>query len=211
MLMRRYEHPAKLLALFNPDHQVEYTKDQRRAYLGAAPTLGMVGKAFGDDIAESWLSIQLNNLAEFSGCKTKFSVGQMNEIVGLISAQYGYLKLTELMDFFRRFKSGEYGKFYGAVDPMAITCAMKDFCADRAALLARFAQEDAARQKQEDPEYKAYVRRYREHERMATYYCRHFRSDDFTLEDFAEIWWLFNIGYESTERTYDENMERKLH
>ena len=41
------------------------------------------------------------------------------------------------MLFFWWFKSGKYGKFYGSVDPMVITSALREFIRDRNAIIAK--------------------------------------------------------------------------
>lgn len=41
------------------------------------------------------------------------------------------------MLFFWWFKSGKYGKFYGNVDPMVITSALREFIRDRNAIIAK--------------------------------------------------------------------------
>lgn len=50
----------------------------------------------------------------------------------MIAAMFGTLKISEIMLFFFLFKGGRYGKFYGAVDPITITCALQEFMAKRA-------------------------------------------------------------------------------
>lgn len=203
-LICQYKEPTKLLATFNPQQQVNFTLDKRRAYLGKAPSLGLVGKAFAFGTAKSWAAIQLWDLAEFSGCKTKLSENQIDELAKIICVDYGYMKLTELMDFFRRFKSGEYGKFYGAVDPMVITCALREFAADRRTILARFEREDAELRRRNDPREIARDRAIKREARMKKFYSYNFRSRDFTIEEFEEIWWLFNLGYERKNHGYHE-------
>jgi len=42
-------------------------------------------------------------------------------------------------------KSGTYGKFYGSVDPMAITCSLLDFMRERQQKLNEYANEDYMR------------------------------------------------------------------
>ena len=108
------------------------------------------------------------------------------------------------MYFFRKFKAGEYGKFYGAVDPLTITCALKEFCDDRRTILSRLEKEEDDRRKRNDPEYISWLRKYNAHERMVRFYSLNFRSRDFTLDDFREIWWLFNLGYERKDHGYIE-------
>ena len=203
-LICRFKTADNLLGLFNPSKQIDYTLDQRRAYLGKAPTLGLVGKSFAYGTAKSWTAIQLWDLAEFAGCRTKLAIEQIEELSKIICNEYGYLKLTELMDFFRRFKSGEYGKFYGAVDPMVITCALREFIKSRNAILAKFAKQDEEARRRNDPERIKYLQRYKARERLCCFYAANFRSKDFTMDDFAEIWWLFNLGYERKNHGYNE-------
>jgi hypothetical protein len=53
------------------------------------------------------------------------------------------------MLFFHRFKAGHYGRFYGSVDPLVITTALRDFCKERAeAWVKRVQQEREQREKE---------------------------------------------------------------
>ena len=45
------------------------------------------------------------------------------------------------MLFFHRFKSGRYGKFYGKVDPLVITCSLREFVKERNNSLDHYEQE----------------------------------------------------------------------
>ena len=46
-------------------------------------------------------------------------------------ADFGYLKMTEVMLFIRRFKVGRYGTFFGNVDPLVIMDSIGKFLIDR--------------------------------------------------------------------------------
>ncbi len=85
---------------------------------------------------------QLDDLALYSGCRDKLTPEQVIALADVIVANYFCLKATELMTFFWWFKSGKYGKFYGAVDPLAIMAAMKEFMADRNRILERISQRE---------------------------------------------------------------------
>lgn len=122
---------SKILSAFNPSKQVAFCRDEQRCYFGKAPSLGVMRLAYGHNVAESWMQIQLNDLAEFSGCKGKLNERQITELASIIISKYGYLKLTEFMLFFQKFKRGEYGIFYGNVDPMKILEAFPKFCEER--------------------------------------------------------------------------------
>lgn len=51
--------------------------------------------------------------------------------------EFYYLNAAEVMLFFRRFKLGRYGRFYGSVDPQVITRALGDFRRDRMDAISR--------------------------------------------------------------------------
>lgn len=199
-LAARYGDPARFLTVFNPSRQVEFTDDLRRAYLGSAPTLGEVGRAWGRGTARSWVMVQLYDLAEFSGCRTKLTEGQFTELASLFTSTWGYLRITEAMHFFRRFKEGNYGKFYGSVDPMAITAAMQTFLTERAASLARWERLAAEERRRTDPEEIRWRRAYAADRRRRKCWAYHFRGTDVGFGEFRqELWWLWNMGYDSPE------------
>jgi len=106
---------------------------------------GMTGNT-----AAAWLSIQLADLGRFCGARDKLSDEQLSQTAQMISEDFFYLKVTELMLFFRWFKSGRYGKFYGTIDPMTITTALRQFVEhDRGNAIARHESELDERKKAE--------------------------------------------------------------
>lgn len=107
--------------------QYLYCKDVNRCYIGKAPSLKVISEAYGENITETWLEIQLRDLSEFAGCKDKLSIQQIEQIAKVIILEFSFLKATELMHFFILFKSGKFGKFYGAVDGLVITEALQEF------------------------------------------------------------------------------------
>lgn len=112
---------------FAPNRQVDYCAYPGRCVTGRAPTLADVSAAYGKGAAQAWLVTQLYDLGEFCGCREKFSERQMEDLTYLVAHEYHWLKVTELMLFLKRFKSGRYGKFYGAVDPLAIMEALRHY------------------------------------------------------------------------------------
>lgn len=131
-LLTRFSSPQTLLAAFNPSAQTALCRDQELAFTGKAPSLVVVANAYGNNVAETWLEIQLEDLSEFAGCKEKLSPAKLSELAQMILESHGHYRLTEFMLFFQRFKRGAYGKFYGAVDPMVILQALSDFDEERA-------------------------------------------------------------------------------
>lgn len=65
----------------------------------------------------------------------------------MIAVEYPYLKVSEMLLFFHRMKNGNYGNFYGAVDPMKILAALRKFVKnDRVnALMMRESKEQERR------------------------------------------------------------------
>ena len=160
-LLSKYPTGDEFLVTYNPDMQIEYTKPQNleRCYMGTAPVLGVVGRAYGEDVALSWLSIQINNLSEYAGSKDKMDKEKTYLCAAHLKNEFGYMKVTEFMVFFTQMKAGKYGRFYGAVDPIMIAEAMGKFALDRLDTIARYeadakrkrqAEEDAAHQAEVD-------------------------------------------------------------
>lgn len=109
------------------------SKNLDRVYLGTAPTLTTVSHAYGYDILEVWIMAQLENLNDFCGAGVKMEIPQMAELAKIIFSEYHFFKVSELLLFFYRFKSGEYGHFYGSIDPQKITVALLEFKRQRIA------------------------------------------------------------------------------
>lgn len=130
---------------FTAGHEAAYCSHVERCILGSAPTLGQVNAAYGANTSAAWLITLLTDVSEFCGCKEKITPKQIDQLADIIALNYGYLKVTEVMLFFWWFKSGRYGRFYGAVDPMVITTTLRDFIRDRNALMARKESEDEER------------------------------------------------------------------
>lgn len=157
------DNPGNILAQFAPDKQVQYCREVDRCYFGKAPSVAIMAKTYGREIAESWLEIQLQNLSEFAGCKEKIKSHQITELAAMMIERYGYYKLTEFMLFFQKFKRGEYGKFYGAVDPMLIMQALDDFQRERVSAYTRKEnQEERAKRQREEREWDELQQRYRD-------------------------------------------------
>lgn len=134
------------MATFNPDVQPVCAANPAKCYFGKVPCLAAVCNAYGHDAALSWLEIQINDLANYAGSLHKLEARQSQQTASAILTGFPYLNAAEVLLFFARFKTGRYGRFYGAVDPLIITSALRDFCKERvneitAIELARQAQE----------------------------------------------------------------------
>lgn len=105
--------------------------DAQECFFGDYPTLAQIKVCYGDNAPKMWLIPQLYNLSEYCGVKDKLQGTALEETAFVIAAEYYYLKVTELMLFFHRFKCGRYGRFYGNVDPLVITTSIREFILER--------------------------------------------------------------------------------
>lgn len=110
--------------------------------MGEYPTLTDLNNSYGKTFAEQWLYPQITDLSTFTGAKN-LDKDQIQKLASVISIEYHYLKVTEIMLFFYLFKTGRYGRFYGTVDPMVITCAMRDFIKERNLFIIKYEEEQA--------------------------------------------------------------------
>lgn len=146
----KYGNLTNFLETFNPGMQREVCYNENDCFFGTHPTCGAIKRAFGSEAAVMWLTPQLYDLSEFCGCKDKLSIRQLEECAFLISNEYHYLKISELMLFFARFKAGRYGKFYGAVDPMTIMCELRTFINERSQAISTYEQEQREKKEREE-------------------------------------------------------------
>lgn len=149
-LVARYGDKNRFLQTFHINNQITYTNDEQRCHFGTAPTLVQVSKAYGSQTTEEWLIYQIVDLSEFCKLKSKLTSTQVKQTAQLIMNAYGYLKVTEIMLYFRRFKFGQYGRFYGSVDAMIILDCIKKFCNERSEAIhrQRKVEEEQAREQQ---------------------------------------------------------------
>lgn len=146
-VVKRYGSYAQFYETFSYKHQAAYTMDVKRVFRGSAPTLAMLTDAYGNRAPISWLRDQLTGLSEFAGVQNKMTQDVVTQLAQTISQTYSFLKVTELMLFFVRYKNGVYGEFYGTVDPMKIGRNLYTFCQQRQKMLEYYEREEQARQR----------------------------------------------------------------
>lgn len=130
-LLRLYPSKDELCKAYNPSRQISLT-DSQDCHFGSYPTLADLDATYGAKTSAYWLVPQLLDLSEYCGCREKLTRTMLKQLAEIIAQDCQRLKVTELMLFFRRFKSGRYGHFYGAVDPLVITEALGTFRRERA-------------------------------------------------------------------------------
>lgn len=149
LLLRKYGDRNGFLEKVNPDVQTAFARHPESCYFGDYPTLSELNNAYGRTMASQWLVAQLTNLSEFSGARD-VTAHQLEELSRIVAQEYHWLKITELLLFFYKFKTGCYGRFYGSVDPLAITTALREFVGGRNTAYARHEQEERERIEEEE-------------------------------------------------------------
>lgn len=144
---------AKEFALrFNPDIQVSCALNLERSLTGNAPTLRQLEYAYGVKSIRAWFSIQLENLNKFVGVNNKMTVEQMQMLADIFIVKVPYLKASEILLFFYKFKSGDLGELYGSVDPLKLSTSLNEFLKWRSFELDKVFQRQRAEKRAIDLE-----------------------------------------------------------
>lgn len=138
---QRYGNAANFLATLNPSLQVAVAANAERAFLGHSPTITAIKAAYSNNVAEVWIQAHIEALNAFCGVAKKMTTQQMEELAKMIIVDFHYLKASELMLFFYRFKSGRYGELYGVVDPQRILAGLNKFIGERITEIAKYERE----------------------------------------------------------------------
>lgn len=152
-LYHRFPKPEQFFIAYNPDLQVRLLADGFTPALLAArpanPTLALLGELYSPTTPLEWLKIQLGSLNDFTEVHTKLTPEQLRETSRLILAAWPGLTAGEICLFIARFKIGEYGQFYGAIDPMKIMSALYRFAGERVQETERYEREKSRDRKVE--------------------------------------------------------------
>lgn len=127
MILQKYGDGENFAKIFNPTLQVKCAANMRKSFMGEAPSIVQLTKAYTENQVNAWIMAQLVDLYKYAGVKEKPSMEQLLELSSIIKTEYYFLKASELLLFFYKLKAGEYGTFYGSVDPMVIMVALTQF------------------------------------------------------------------------------------
>lgn len=148
-LIKRYSTFDALAKAFNPDIQSALLCNVGKAYYSETPTIGVVAEAYGIDACLFWIKTQILSIDFYAGQKKDADESALNELVRLIARKYKILKLTEFALFVARFKSGDYGRFYGSFDPMFVGESIRKFEKERYSETDKFIREQEQREIEE--------------------------------------------------------------
>ena len=157
-LRANYQSFKNFAIAFNPKTQIEFGRDERKSIMGDYSTLAILDIAFGEQSSSDWLIIAITDLNIFCGSKSMTNE-QIEDISDFLATEYKDVKFSIFQLFFYRFKRGDFGKFYGKVDPMVITCALKDFVDECARKMDEYLTEEYESRQRENREFREDVYR----------------------------------------------------
>lgn len=91
-----------------------------RSLTGDAPTVRQLLYSYQMEHLEVWVRAQVHDLNEYVGVKQKMETTQMKDLARTIILKSKHLKASEVLLFFHKLKAGDFGGFYGAVDPQKV-------------------------------------------------------------------------------------------
>lgn len=123
-----------------------------RACSGVAPSLVRMDRTYGNGSAETWLYDVLQATFAMLGVnEDKLSKPQILDLASTIASQYRNIKVTEVLLFLARFKSGKYGRFYGGDSyALIITESLEKFYNEERTELLRQARQQEEEQKRKN-------------------------------------------------------------
>lgn len=119
-------------------------------YRPEAPTLNALDIAFGENASLRWLERNLEILDAIAGTRNKMNTMQITATALALYSKFteysNRLNVREILLFLLKFMSGDYGTFYGAVDPMKIGEAANRFLEWRRETIGSLEEEEKKRE-----------------------------------------------------------------
>lgn len=142
--LRNNYQATTLLTSFNTDlqdvicgacrtvDQCEQIKSPSLCILNEAyPSVYASDGTINEGAAISFMNAHLLVVSDFVGAKNKITPNQLRAVGEQILTMFPTLTMVEFILFCARLRAGQYGIFYGSVDPQKILVAFKDFLEDR--------------------------------------------------------------------------------
>ena len=152
-IISRYGNGHSFALAFNPSVQLKCAMHIEKSLMGNVPTIRQLMYAYQMEQVQVWLIAHLEDLNEYVGVKSKMSMNQMRELANMLIVRGQYLKASEVLLFFHKLKGGDFGSFYGTVDPQVVGESFLAFMKWRSQELTKLhykqAQEEQERKRSE--------------------------------------------------------------
>ena len=112
---------------FNPSVQMKCAMNIEKALMGEAPKIRELKEVYSIELLEVWIMAQIENLNDYVGVKSKMEIYQMRDLAAIILNKCDYLNASEVLIFFYKLKAGEFGSFYGVIDPQKVGEFLNNF------------------------------------------------------------------------------------
>lgn len=140
----------EILAVYTPNLQEKVSLNIENCITGNYPTLAQLKNSYGDKAAIAWLIPQITDCVAFTNNKGVLNDRQVEALAALIASDYFYLKVSEIMLFFHKFKLGKYREIYGNFSSMAITLSLNEFLTERNSIYSRIELEKEWQKRKEE-------------------------------------------------------------
>ena len=127
---------------YNPAYWGYTANNPERAYTALCPLLGDMDAIYGPGTSANWIDIQVSALFGASSKADRALADSIGIFADTFAAEVRVYKLSELMLFFARYKSGMYDNSYATFDTCRIGNAFfKEFVPQRTQELAKLEQK----------------------------------------------------------------------
>ena len=114
--VQKWTGPSDVERQFNPTHWGYTLSNPDKAYAASCPTLAAYDRLYGEGCAEDWVCMQITVLFAASSSREKGLADGIRLFSSAFAAEVRQYKLSELMLFFARYKSGKYDNSYASFD-----------------------------------------------------------------------------------------------
>lgn len=122
-----YGNAQSFALRFNPSEQITCAANIEKVLMGEAPKIRELKEVYSIELLEVWIMAQIENLNDYVGVKSKMEIYQMRDLAAIILNKCDYLNASEVLIFFYKLKAGEFGSFYGVIDPQKVGEFLNNF------------------------------------------------------------------------------------
>ena len=119
-ILSNYGDAHNFALVFNPSVQIMCAMNIERSLMGNAPTIRQLLHTYQLEHVQIWVMAHLEDLNEYAGVKNKMATNHIKELASMIIVKSSFLKASEILLFFHKLKAGDFGGFFGTVDPLKV-------------------------------------------------------------------------------------------
>lgn len=117
----------EFIQAYDARKQFAYALHERRCHRGKAPNLMTCLVQFGPEATFQVIEGLITDFISFTPARTRMTKENIRQLTLVLCTQFKSMKITQLILFFVKAKSGFFGKFYTNIEPMDITIALRSW------------------------------------------------------------------------------------